>query len=172
MKPTSFFIAGTMQGSRSGDHQIDQNYRQEIESIILRVFPGAKINCPGKIMVERLQDQEVAIRRSHATLVAQPTIDTSKLDDPMQRLTQIFHDLVDLSAGSDVCIAYLPNHEASMGTAAEMFAAYRNQKPVITVTEMKQNLAVLSCSTAIIPSLDFLSEALEKLSNKGEEKCA
>jgi hypothetical protein len=169
----SFFIAGTMQGSRRGADQIEQQYRQEITQIILSVCPTATIHCPSAIMVKALAKNEQAIRKAHATLAKQKTLDTRQFDMPLEALTSMFHELVDVAAASDVCIAYLPHHEASMGTAVEMFAAYRQGKTVITVTDMRQNLAILSCSTLVIPSLRELGHALSSfMDTGGNEKCA
>ncbi|WEV24373.1 hypothetical protein OYE22_03515 [Streptomyces sp. 71268] len=69
-------------------------------------------------------------------------------------LTATFHRLTRLAAESDVCVAWLPGHEPSMGTAAEMLSAHRAGRSVVAVTAMRQNLAVLACATVIVPGLD------------------
>lgn len=163
MKKLSFFIAGTMQGSRRGADQIEQNYRTNIAATIIRVFPNAEIHCPGTIMVKKLSKFEEEIRASHGDLVGKSLVNCQELAPPLQVLTRTFHELVDLSAQSDVCIAFLPDHEASMGTATEMFSAYKNGQTVIAITEMIQNLAVLSCSSMIIPSIDQLEGVLKEM---------
>ena len=89
-------------------------------------------------------------------------IDSDSLSVPLQTLVQTFHHLTDLAGQCDVCIAYLPDHEASMGTAMEMYSAWRNRREIITVTDMVQNLAILSCSTHIIRSLDDLGPLLAR----------
>lgn len=169
MSTLSFFIAGTMQGSRKGSDQIDQTYREKIADIILAQFPDAEIRCPGQVMVKTLAPHEQNIRAAHAALFNQRHVDTAEYQQPLRLLTQTFHDLVDLAADSDICIAYLPNHEASMGTAAEMFAAHRAGKTVISITEMVQNLAIMSCSSIIIPGIEDLNETLSGL---GAKSCA
>lgn len=156
------FIAGTMQGSRRGADQLSQGYRESIRHLVLKHFPEADVRCPAQHMQAKLAGDEVAIRQAHGALVPGSTIDTETLSDPLRGLTGIFHELVDLAAGSDLCIAWLPDHEASMGTAVEMFAAFRAGVPVIAVTEMCQNLAVLSCSRHILPDLMMLDELLRK----------
>lgn len=160
MNAQSFFIAGTMQGSRNGSAQVDQSYRKTIANIVTKVFPSARINCPASVMAAKLGAHEQEIRKAHERLAGTAHINTASFDQPLQRLTSVFHELVDLCANSDICIAYLPGHEASMGTAAEMFAARRKGKPVIAITEMTQNLAVMSCATLIIPSIEDLESAL------------
>lgn len=161
MDTFSVFIAGTMQGSRKGSDQIVQDYRSEIERLVKETYSQAVINCPLKIMAAKLWADEAGIRASHQALGKVACIETESFDQHLKKLTGTFHELVDISASSDICIAFLPNHEASMGTAAEMFAAYRAGKIVITITEMTQNLAVMSCSSFIIPTLSHLSGALE-----------
>lgn len=160
--PRTFFIAGTMQGSRSGDARTDQFYRQQIEDIILGVFPKAIIHCPDRKMKHELASQEQEIRQQHRKLADMNAIDSDSLSVPLQTLVQTFHHLTDLAGQCDVCIAYLPDHEASMGTAMEMYSAWRNRREIITVTDMVQNLAVLSCSTHIIRSLDDLGPLLAR----------
>lgn len=156
------FIAGTMQGSRRGADQLYQGYRESIRHLVLTHFPQADVRCPAQHMQSKLAADEAAIRQAHGSLVPGSTIDTSMLSTPLQGLTGMFHELVDMAAGSDLCIAWLPDHEASMGTAVEMFAAFRAGVPVIAVTEMCQNLAVLACSRCILPDLNVLDELLRK----------
>lgn len=163
MQSESFFIAGTMQGSRKGSAQVDQAYRQRISETITKVFPGAVINCPAAVMERKLRSREPELRQAHQRLTQQSSVNTSEFDPSLKMLTGVFHELVDLAADSDVCIAYLPDHEASMGTAVEMFAANRNDKTVIAITGMVQNLAVMSCASIIIPSIDDLERTLTTL---------
>lgn len=163
MSYTTFFIAGTMQGSRRGDAQIDQAYRDQIRETVLAVFPDANVRCPGQYMQQTLAEHEMEIRLAHAALVQQESVQRADYTAPLMRLTDVFHTLVDLSADSDVCIAFLPDHEASMGTAAEMFAAFRAGKTVIAVTNMRQNLCVLACSHVIVPDMSALKTVLRQL---------
>ncbi|MBC3991567.1 hypothetical protein H8N00_22340 [Streptomyces sp. AC563] len=51
-------------------------------------------------------------------------------------------------------MAWLPGHEPSTGTAAEVLSAHRAGRTVVTVTALRQNLAVLACATVIVPDLD------------------
>jgi len=76
---------------------------------------------------------------------------------------QRFRELVLQAGRADVLIAYLPA-ELSMGTAMEMWAASANARPVITITPMNQNLAIVSTSTVIVPTL----EAFEAMVSSGE----
>lgn len=156
------FIAGTMQGSRRGSSQLTQDYREAIRQLVLTHFPRANVRCPAQYMQQRLGSEEGAIRQAHAALASSSAIDCTKLSPPLQQLTGVFHELVNLAAASDLCIAWLPEHEASMGTAVEMYAAWMAGVPVIAVTEMRQNLAVLSCASLILADFEALNECLQK----------
>ncbi len=156
------FIAGTMQGSRRGAAQLTQGYREAIRHLVLTHFPKANVLCPEQYMQQHLASDEEAIRNDHAALASFVDIDATALSRPLQKLTGIFHELVDAAAASDMCIAWLPDHEASMGTAVEMYAAWRAGVPVIAVTEMRQNLAILSCASLILPDLVSLGGYLLK----------
>ncbi|GGU09263.1 hypothetical protein [Streptomyces violascens] len=57
-------------------------------------------------------------------------------------------------------MAWLPGHEPSMGTAAEMLSAYRAGRTVVSITAMCQNLAVLACPTVTLPDLPAFQERL------------
>lgn len=163
------FIAGTMQGSRRGADQLTQGYREAIRHLVLKHFPQATVRCPAQHMQQRLASDEESIREAHAALASSREIDVTNMPLPLQKLTGIFHELVDVSAASDLCIAWLPDHEASMGTAVEMYAAWCAGVPVIAVTEMRQNLAVLSCASLILPDLESLSECLQKEAMQHEQ---
>ena len=75
-------------------------------------------------------------------------------------------ELAEEAARADVLIAYLP--EASMGTAVEMWQAYRAGKPILTISPLAENWVVRFLSTRVFPSLgafeSFVAEGeLEKL---------
>jgi hypothetical protein len=156
----TFFLAGTMQGSRGGSDMVDQGYRREMREIILAYRPDAEIRDPGDLMAQWLLTEADEIRAAHADLAGSEFVLREELSAPLVRLTDVFDRLVELSGESDVCLAWLPGHEASMGTAAEMWAAHANGRCVVAVTQMRQNLAVLSCSDVIVPGLDDLAALL------------
>ena len=62
------------------------------------------------------------------------------------------------AAGADVLIAFLP--EASMGTAVEMWQAYRAGRVVLSVSEMNINWAVRFLSDRIFPRFEDLEAFL------------
>ena len=73
--PSTFFIAGTMQGSRRADNQLNQSYRQQIRSVITRQYPSATVNCPLEIMKANLSAHEAEIRNALAALATVPIVE-------------------------------------------------------------------------------------------------
>ncbi|MFF3174644.1 hypothetical protein ACFVQ0_18730 [Streptomyces sp. NPDC057900] len=158
----SFFLAGTMQGARSGSSLVDQSYRAALTASIRARCPGAIIHDPGLLMAEWEVAHPADIRAAHAGLTGTRPIHRSELAPELVDLTDMFHELTLLAARSDVCVAWLPGHEPSMGTAAEMLSAFRAGRTVVTVTAMRQNLAVLACSTVILPDLPAFAQWLDR----------
>lgn len=156
----TFFVAGTMQGSRRGSDLVDQGYRDRIREIVVAHRPDAEIRDPAVLMVEWLAEEADAIRAEHSALADRSLIRRDELSPPLARLTEVFDRLVAVSADSDACIAWLPDHEASMGTAAEMWAAHHHAKVVVAVTSMRQNLAILACADVVVASLGDLARLL------------
>ncbi|MFD4994755.1 hypothetical protein [Streptomyces buecherae] len=157
----SFFLAGTMQGARPSAHVTDQSYRAALTAAITERRPDALVHDPGVMMRDWLAGHPADVRAAHAALAARQTIHRRELGPELIELTDLFHQLTRLAANSDVCVAWLPGHEPSMGTAAEMLSAHRAGTTVVTITEMRQNLAVLSCSTLILPDLDAFTAWLD-----------
>ncbi|WP_327258443.1 MULTISPECIES: hypothetical protein [unclassified Streptomyces] len=152
-RPRSYFLAGLMQGARGGADLADQGYRDVLRRAILAHRPDAVVHDPGLLMREWIGEHETAILTGHAALAATPEVRRASLDPAVRLLTETFHRLTVLAGDSDVCVAWLPGHEPSMGTAAEMLSAHRAGRTVVAVTGMRQNLAVLSCSDVIVPDL-------------------
>ncbi|NWF31349.1 hypothetical protein HW130_34920 [Streptomyces sp. PKU-EA00015] len=157
----SYFLAGTMQGARTGADLTDQSYRQLLTRSLLDRRPDAVIHDPGTVMAEWLASHPADVRAAHAALADRPVVRHAELAPELRELTDLFHQLTRLAAASDVCVAWLPGHEPSMGTAAEMLSAYRAGRTVVSITDMRQNLAVLSCSTVILPDLDAFTDWLD-----------
>lgn len=167
MSPPTFFLAGVMQGSRRGADLADQCYRDRLSELISRRYPDAVINEPGRLMSRWIGDREAAVRASHSALADQPVIRREELDEALTELVGVFHRLTDLAAASDVCVAWLPEHQASMGTAAEMYSAYRAGRTVVAITPMRQNLAVLACSSVVLPDEDAFEDWLAEYGERG-----
>lgn len=152
--PQSFFLAGVMQGARSGRDLADQSYRPTITKAIRRYFPNAVVHDPAERMWDNLRTSRERIREAHAALHRTPTVTRSDLDPALIELTQIFHRQTALAGNCDVCVVFLPENEPSMGTAAEMLTAYNAGRLVVAITGMRQNLAVLACSHLIVDSIE------------------
>ncbi|MCE7003638.1 hypothetical protein LWC34_12490 [Kibdelosporangium philippinense] len=160
MSMGSFFLAGLMQGARQGADMADQDYRRQLREVIKRHQPDAVVHDPIEILVEWFAADQSRILSAHAALSDQSVIRRHELDPAMLELIEGFHKLTGLAAASDVCVAWLPGRETSMSTAAEMQRAYLAGSTVVAVTEMRQTLAVLACSTVILPDLAAFEEWL------------
>ena len=131
---THVFIAGIMQGSRQ-DHLIgDQDYRARITAALEACWPGVRISDPFALHPE-------------------------SVDYGMDDVRTTFESLTSLAGEADVVIAYLPT--ASMGTAIEMWTAYKANKYIIAVTELRHNWVVKVTADEIVPDMDALLELLE-----------
>lgn len=128
-----FFIAGVMQGSHTEAVVHDQGYRQRITRLIKDHFPEADVYDP---------------RADHSNSI--------DYDDPTGRSVFLHHNA--MCAEVDVLLAFLP--EASMGTAIEMWEAYRHGAAVIAVSPMEHNWAVKFLSHALYPDLKQFEAAL------------
>lgn len=157
----SYFLAGTMQGARTGADLADQSYRQRLAAALLDRRPGAVVHDPGVVMAEWLASHPADVRAAHAALAERTVLHHAELAPELRELTALFHRLTELAAASDVCVAWLPGHEPSMGTATEMLCAHRAGRTVVSITGMRQNLAVLSCSTVILPDLAAFTDWLD-----------
>jgi hypothetical protein len=136
------FIAGIIQGSCKGKDVWSQDYRSRLKEVLARAFPGWEIYCP----VENHPESE-------------------EYTDEEARETFMYH--IDLVKRSSLIVAYLPS--ASMGTAVEMWEAYKKGIPVWTITPMLENWVVRITSTRIFPSLEALEEFLETCPSPEEE---
>jgi len=131
------FLAGIIQGSKVAAEIHHQDWRESIRRLLERYVPRAEVYC----------------HYSHHP-------DSITYDLP--RIIETFEDGVARALDCDVLIAYLPG--ASMGTAIEMYEAYRAGVAVVTVTPMAANWVVRAYSDQILPDL----AALECLLASGE----
>ena len=133
-----FFVAGIMQGSRSDIGVHDQSYRVAIRSAIRARFADVEIIDP----IELHPD--------------------AGLNYGPEEAKRVLLELAEEAARADVLIAYVP--EASMGTAVEMWQAYRAGKPIFTISPLAENWVIRFLSTRVFPSL----EAFESFVAHGE----
>jgi hypothetical protein len=121
------FIGGIMQGSIREMAVHAQDYRDAIADIVRRYHPGVAIIDP-----RALHPDSVRYEREQAV--------------------STFLAMLDKAASADVLIAYLP--EASLGTALEIWRAYRAGKPVLAISPMANNWMLWATATHILPDLD------------------
>ncbi len=120
------FIAGIMQGSRL-DRFIDgQDYRQVIAQAIEDHDTSASIVDPNEL---HPQGVDYGDAEAKATLL----------------------EMAELAAQADLLVAYAP--QASMGTAIEMWQAFRANVPIVTVSPLEANWVVRHLSDVVLPDL-------------------
>ena len=134
-QPLSFFIAGIMQGSFREMALHDQSYRAELAELLKKHFPDSEVYDPFA---------------NHSNSIA--------YDDAKGRETFLRHNEM-CGTETDVLIAFVP--EASMGTAIEMWEAWKNGAVVLTISPLKVNWAVKFLSHAIYDDLPVFLAALE-----------
>lgn len=134
-KVMKWFIAGIMQGSIKTEHLHGQDYRGELSSMILRYFPDHVVFDP----FEKHQD-------------------SIAYDD--QTGKQVFMQHNRIASESDVLVAFVP--EATMGTAIEMWEAWKNGVPVIAISEMCHSWAIKFTSHLLFNDLEQFESALKQ----------
>jgi hypothetical protein len=122
-----------MQGSHTGAVLHNQDYRRRIKDLIEAHFPAASVYDP-------LADHSNSI----------------DYDDTTGRAVFFGHN--EMCREVDVLLAFVP--EASMGTAIEMWEAYRHGAAVIAISPMRHNWAVKFLSHEIYADVVQLEEAL------------
>lgn len=110
-----FFLAGIMQGSHVGPMLHSQGYRRHLLDLLARHFPEAELYDP---------------LAAHGNSLA--------YDDEQGRAVFFGHN--EMCRDVDVLLAFVP--EASMGTAIEMWEAYRHGRTVVTISPLEHNWAV------------------------------
>ena len=125
------FIAGIMQGSKTGKGIQDQDYRKLISEVIKTHHPEVEILDPFSLFPDSVEYGD-------------------------QKAREVLFSMASEASSSDLLISYLP--EASMGTALEMIRAYDNGKPIICISQMEKNWFVIAVSSKIFFTLEeFLS---------------
>lgn len=163
MQLNRVFIAGTIQGSNRGTDIEDQSYRVTIPALVTRFFPDAECFDPSVDVTNTLADAKVAALVESLRRDTPHILETAALPPELTELRATFHAMTQEVAKCDLCVAYLPGHMPSMGTAMEMYAAHLSGVPVVTITEMVTNLAVASVSTWILRDLAAFEEWLSRL---------
>jgi hypothetical protein len=120
------FIAGIMQGSRLDRFIDDQDYRRAIALAILERYPDAEIVDPNELHPNGVE-----------------------YGDDLARATLL--DMAERAAQADLVVAYVP--QASMGTAIEMWQAFRAGVPIVTLSPLAANWVVKHLSDVVLPDL-------------------
>ncbi len=128
-----FFLAGIMQGSHTEAVLHDQDYRERIKRLVTAYFPDAEVYDP---------------RADHSESI--------DYDDATGRRVFFRHN--EMCGEVDVLLAFVP--EASMGTAIEMWEAYRHGAAVVAVSPMELNWAVKFLSHALYADIDQFEAAV------------
>jgi hypothetical protein len=113
------FLAGIMQGSHLGAVMHHQGYRGRLKEMLARHLPHAKVYDP-------LADHEQSLDYDH----------------DQGRAVFLHHNR--MCGEVDVLIAFVP--EASMGTAIEMWEAWRNGRVVVAISPLAHNWTIRFCS--------------------------
>jgi len=124
-----FFIAGIIQGSYQEEKIHDQDYRSALTQLLQENFPNADVFDP--------------FAKHH---------DSIHYPDDLGREVFLQHNA--LCSEVDVVIAFVP--EASMGTAIEMWEAWRNGRTVVAVSPMAVNWAIKFLSHILYPTFETL----------------
>jgi len=125
------FIAGVMQASSLRKGIVDQRYRSDIRAALLARWPELEVVDPFELHPRSV---EYADDEAKETLLG----------------------MIELARSSDLVIAYTP--VASMGTALEMYAAYLQNVPVLTISPMVDNWVVRALSSRVFADLAAFSE--------------
>ena len=128
-----FFLAGIMQGSLREPVLHDQQYRDRLKTLLAEHFPHCEVYDP-------LADHQDSI------------------DYDEDRGRRVFFDHNRMCGEVDVVLAFVP--EASMGTAVEMWEAYRHGRVVITISPLEHNWAVRFLSHRLYPDVIALEKDL------------
>jgi nucleoside 2-deoxyribosyltransferase len=127
------FLAGIMQGSHAHDGVHEQTYREVLARLLRAHVPGVAIFDPWAVYPDS------------------PSY-------PDDRVRTVLAANVEEAATCDLVIAYLP--QASMGTALEMWEAWRAGVPVIAITPLATNWVVRTCAVQRYKTLDDFAAAL------------
>jgi len=129
------FIAGVMQGNRKNTKIHSQNYRKEIIRILTKLETTLEVIDP------------------HIT-------DPDRLIYNDEQAAEIFFRNNFMIRDMDLVIAYVS--EASMGTAIEMWEAWKNKIPIITISPLKYHWTVKLLSSKIYSTIaEFAKGARE-----------
>lgn len=121
------FLAGIIQGSHVEEKIHSQDWRMLIVTAIERQLPEADVYCHYNVHPNSITYEMPEIRKT-------------------------FKDGVRRAQNCDLLVAWLPS--ASMGTAVEMYEAFRSGAVVLTISPMAANWVVKLYSHKIFPGIE------------------
>jgi hypothetical protein len=121
-----------MKGGIINEGLSDQSYRHKLHSLIKNIYPNAEIIGHNELYPEGVERFE----------------------------QEAFFELIKQASECDVIIAFLPM--ASMGTAIEIWEAYKKQKIILTVSPLNRNWSVKFLSSHIFSNMQSLESFLQK----------
>ena len=127
------FLAGIMQGSHLGAVMHYQGYRAHLREMLQQHLPAADVYDP-------LADHQLS------------------LDYTDDRAREVFLHHNRMCGEVDVLIAFVP--EASMGTAIEMWEAWRANRVVIAISPLSLNWTIKYCSHLVYVDLESFQAEL------------
>ncbi len=126
-EPWRVFIGGIMQGSRRENTIDTQDYRQSIGQCLRSHLHNVEVIDPFEL---------------HPNSVAYDT------DEARRTLIA----LAQTAAQSDAAVVFVP--EASMGTALEMWEAYRGGRPIFAISPLIYNWVVRCLATRVFANIE------------------
>ena len=125
------FIAGIMQGNRKDELIHSQDYRKIISNKLSKIVGNVEVVDPDKT-------------------------DPNRLSYSHEQAKEMFFKYCRIAGKADLLIAYIP--EASMGSAVEMWMAYKARIPIVTISTMKSNWVIKLLSSEIYETLEEFTE--------------
>jgi hypothetical protein len=124
--PTRVLVVGILRGSRRGMRFHSQKYRTDIKRLLEDHLTGVEVHSP----IESAKDMH---------------------DYGFVKGIEAFFDIVRRAAQYDALVVYVP--EASMGSAIMMWEAFRNQRPIVTISPLQDNRTVRALTTTLCKNL-------------------
>jgi hypothetical protein len=127
----SFYLVGLTQGARRGTRVVAADPRRRLAGAILARHPRAVVHDPVD-----------AWNRAEKQTPAE------------------FHRLTGLAAGSDVCVAWLPDRDSIADAVAEVQAAHRGGATVVVITAETDDFVVRSFAAVVLPDIESFADWL------------
>lgn len=153
-------ITGTIQGANRGWSMEDQDYRSTLPKLIKRHLPDVECFDPSLAVVDLLRNEKTLAEIGRLIKDPPTAVATVGLGPAYSELRTTFLTMTSAVGDCDLCVAYLPG-TVSMGTAMEMYAAHLRGVPIITISDLVENLAIASVSDWIVRDLCQFEQWLE-----------